>query len=115
MTLIEVEPTLTEAWEERKKLWAAGSKKIENGNALWKEISALPGAARVTVWYSFSEMSCDAARMVYEGYTLRQEGDCIWHEAVIKAKGVKAKLTWIYDDQAKGYMCTLDSGEEFKA
>lgn len=109
--------TLEEAWEKRKELWKQGTKLIEEGNQLWKELATMPasGSPRVSVWYQLSEMSCDAAAKVSRGYALRMEGDGIWADSVTEEKGKSCKLTWIFDDQAKGYTCLLDDGQEFKA
>jgi hypothetical protein len=109
--------TLQEAWEERKKIWAKGTRLIEDGNILWKEIATMPasGAVRVGVWFSLSEDSAQAAGMVFRGYENRVNADVIWHDALIENKGPKVKLTWVFDAEKKGYTCVLDSGEEFKA
>lgn len=107
--------TLQEAWQKRKELWANGTVSIEDGNKLWKEISVMPGSVRVGIWYSLSEASAEAALKVATGYTQREAADLIWHDAIIEHKGPKAKLLWTYDDKAKGYSCTLETGEEFKA
>lgn len=107
---------LQEAWEKRATLWTEGSKLIEEGNLLWKELSTMPatGAVRVGVWYELSEMSCDAAAKVSKGYGLRLEADSVWHDALVEAKGQKVKLTWVFDDQKKAYGCRLDTGEVFE-
>lgn len=103
------------AWLKRKELWAKGSAKIIEGNKLWEEIKQLPGAARISIWYAFSEMSCEAADTVSKGYSLRLDADRIWHDAVAINCGPQTKVTWAYDDTAKGYDCTLETGEIFKA
>jgi len=106
---------LDEAWAMRKELWAQGSARVVKGNKLWEEIKQLPGAARVSIWYAFSEMSCEAAREVAKGYAIRLDADKLWHDNISKIVGPQTKVTWTYDDQAKGYDCTLETGEVFKA
>ncbi len=96
-------------------MWAEGSRLIEEGNHLWKEVAALPGSVRIGIWFSLSETSAEAASTVSAGYTLRMAADALWHDAVMENKGPKTKVAWIYDNQAKGYDCILDSGEAFKA
>lgn len=109
--------TLIDAWEKRKELWARGTELIVEGNQLWKELATMPasGALRVGVWFSLSEMSCDAAAKVSKGYALRMDADQIWADALLEAKGTKTKLVWVFDDMAKAYTCILEDGQEFKA
>lgn len=73
------------------------------------------GAVRVGVWYQLSEMSKEAAEKVFQGYAMRSEADGIWHDGVVSARNPKIKLSWAYDAEKKGYDCTLETGEEFKA
>jgi hypothetical protein len=103
------------AWLKRKELWVKGSTKIKQGNSLWSEIKLLPGAQRISVWFSISEMSLEAAQKVKSGYADRADGDKIWHDAVVMNCGPFTKVTWSYDDKAGAYDCTLESGEVFKA
>lgn len=109
--------TLNEAWEKRRPLWAEGTKLIEEGNKLWKEIATMPatGSVACIVWFSLSDMSREAAQKVHQGYALRAEADGIWNDAMAEIKGPKTKLVWSFDEKAKAYDCRLDSGEEFKA
>ncbi len=109
--------TLEEAWKDRKVQWNQGTKLIEEGNRLWKELATMPatGAVRVGVWFELSEMAREAAQKVHQGYALRAEADAIWHDTILDLQGSKTKLIWAFDDQAKAYDCRLDSGEEFKA
>ncbi len=106
---------LQEAWAKRKELWTKGSALIVEGNKLWEEIKGLPGAMRIGIWYSVSEMGAEAAAKVSAGYNLRMEADKIWFDAVTNEVASNPKATWTYDATAKGYDCTLETGEVFKA
>lgn len=108
--------TLQEAWEKRKPMWAEGSKLIEEGNKLWKEIASMPatGALRASVWHSLSEMSKEAAEKVFHGYALRCEADGIWNDSLTEIVGAKAKVVWTYDATKQAYSCTLEHGEVFE-
>src|SRR5262245_31184248 len=107
--------TLDEAWEIRKELWKKGSAKIVQANKEWEEIKSFPGTSRIGLWYGVSEASAHAADLTAEGYTTRLDADKIWHDAVVSILGEKTKVTWGFDDAAKGYDCVLDNGEVFKA
>ncbi len=109
--------TLLCAWNDRRPLWAEGTKLIEEGNRLWKEIAAMPGtgSVRIGVWYSLSEEAAEAAAKVSSGYAIRLEADALWNDAVVEIKGPKTKLIWEFDPLKKANKCTLESGEVFEA
>lgn len=111
----EARATLDTAWSDRRIQWDAGTVLIHEGDAIWTEVKKLPGSVRISVWYAISESSCEAAEKVYNGYRLRTDADRLWHDAVAVICGMNTKVSWEYNDAAKGYDCKLETGEIFKA
>ncbi len=105
---------LQEIWLQREKMWLAGSALIVKGNQMWKEISAIPGNQRMTVWLGLSEASHEASANVEAGYKMRLDADTLWHDAAIAEKGPSVKASWEYLPEKKSNRCALSTGEVFE-
>ena len=97
---------LTDAWEQRSKLFAEGNKLRAEGYKLFAEGSKLY-AEGDKLFAEGSKLRAEGNKLRAEGNKLFAEGDLIWANAVIAEHGPKCTIT--YD--SKG--CTLGSGEKF--
>jgi hypothetical protein len=121
---------LTDAWNERirlwaeggklraegdklraecDKLWAEGNKLWAEGNKLWAEGYKLR-AEGDKLWAEGDKLWAEGDKLWAEGDKLRAEGALVWINAVLKAYG-DVTLSWTWST-AHG-VCTLENGDVY--
>lgn len=104
--------SLTEAWENRRKLLADAQTHLDRVAELRKATFSAPFNSKVTMWFAACSSFYEAQNAELIGNTLRYEADECWHNAVLENKG-NIRLTWA-DVEGRGWKCTLETGEVFE-